>query len=435
MRCDMDFVLSRRAARLLVLAGSLACAGLLSADAIRRAVAAHWEGTRDPAKWAKAVRLEPANATYWARIGLYEQWDFNNGNLNQAIADFTKATRLDPRSARLWMALADAYEEDGEISKARQAYQKAEFAHPVSAQVAWRYGSFLLRRGEVPQAAEHVRRALVDRPELAASAVSQFWKSGAGTGVILNAVLPPNSEEYFAAIHFFLSHQQDDAALAAWAKLMQLGEPVKLDRALELVDDLIEENRMSDAERVWEQALTASGQVQEARRDNSLIFDGDFERSPVNGGFAWRQTPIPGTTFDLVSDVTHGSSQSARVGFNGHHNVDYANLSQFVAVEPGDLYRFSAFMRTEDISTDSGPQFQITGCTSPYAVITQTPGMTGTNPWTEVRTEFTTGAQVQCVRVVLRRQPSHLFSNRIRGMVWVDDVRLVKSAAKGNPPR
>ena len=435
MRCDMGSMFSRSAPRLLLLAASVACAGLLSAAAIRRAVAAHWEGTRDPAKWAKAARLEPTNATYWARIGLYEQWDFSHGNLNQAIADFTKATQLDPRSARLWMALADAYEEAGEIAKAREAYQRAEFAHPVSAQVAWRFGSFLLRQGEVTQAAEHVRQALADQPGLASSAVSQFWKSGAGASVILNGVLPPQSEEYFAAIHFFLSQQQDDAALAAWAKLMQLGKPVQLDRGLELVDDLIEQNRMNDAERVWEQALTASGRSAEVIRGGSLIFDGGFDYRLTNGGFGWRQTPIPGTAFDLVSDVTHGSPQSARVVFNGHHNVNYANLSQFVAVEPGARYRFSAFMRTEDISTDSGPQFQITGCASPYPTIAQTPAMTGTNRWTEVQTEFTTGAQTDCVRVVLRRQPSQLFSNRIRGMVWVDDVRLVKLAAGGSSAR
>jgi hypothetical protein len=37
--------------------------------------------------------------------------------------------------------------------------------------------------------------------------------------------------------------------------------------------------------------------------------------------------------------------------------------------------------------------------------------------------------------VVLRRAPSTLFANKIRGTVWVDDVRLVPVAASGAPGR
>jgi hypothetical protein len=433
MRSAMDLSLGRLSTRILLIAGAVACAGALSYAAGRTWLAAHWAGTKNPADWARAARLEPGNARYWSQIGLYEQWDFSNGNLDQAIADFRRAVRLDPRSDGLWMALASAYEEAGRGSDARQAYARALAAHPVSAEVAWRYGSFLLRQGETNHAAEQVRRALIDKPDLATSAVSQFSKSGAALDLILDKVLPARSSDYLAAIDYFISQQNDDAALAAWEKLSGLGLKVRLKQTLDLVNHLIAHDRMDDAARVWRQALAASGHGSEYAA-GSLIFNGGFERNLVDGGFGWRQTPAPGTAFDLVSDVTHESAQSARVTFDGSGNVDYSNLFQYVPIQPGDRYRFSAYMRTDGITTDSGPRFLLLSG-SPGQAVAETPVMTGTHPWTEVQAEFTAGPEMHGVMVVLRRAPSDMFANRIRGAVWVDGVRLETLPASGEPRR
>jgi tetratricopeptide (TPR) repeat protein len=423
MRSAMDVSLARLSTRILLVAGAVACAGALSFAAGRVWLAAHWAGTRNPADWARAARLEPGNAAYWSQLGLYEQWDFANGNLDQAIADFQHAARLDPRADRIWMALAGAYEEAGRIADAQQAYEKALAAHPISAEVAWRYGNFLLRQGDAQQAAQQVHRALLDKPDLATSAVSQFWKAGADLRLILDRVLPARPGDYIAAADFFISQQNDDAALAAWERLSRLGLKVRLEEALGLVDDLIAHNRVSDAAEVWRQALTTSGRTDPYGSGGSLIFNGGFEADLIDGGFGWRETPVAGTAFDLVSDVTHESTRSARVTFDGSKNVDYSNLFQYVAVTPGERYRFSAYMRTDDITTDSGPQFVLLGG-DPGSAVAQTPALTGTHPWTEVQTEFTAGPNMHGLMVVLRRAPSNMFANKIRGTVWVDDVRL-----------
>lgn len=428
----MDVSLARLSTRILLVVGAVACAGALSFAAGRVWLAAHWAGTRNPADWARATRLEPDNAGYWSQIALYEQWDFANGNLNQAIADFKRAARLDPRSDRVWMALASAYEEAGRKADAQQAYEKALAAHPVSAEVAWRYGNFLLRQGETMQAAEQVHRALLDKPELTTSAVSQFWKAGAGLDLILGSVLPARPGGYLAAIDYYVSQQNDDAALATWDRLSRLGLKVQLGQTFDLVNDLISNNRVDDAARVWRQALSASGRTGEYGTGGSLIFNGGFEHDLVNGGFGWRQTPAPGTAFDLVNDVTHGSARSARVTFDGSENVNYSNLFQYVPISPGERYRFSAFMRADDITTDSGPQFVLISG-NPGQMVAETPVMTGTHPWTKVQAEFTAGPKMHGLILVLRRAPSTMFANKIRGTVWVDAVRLEKLPVSGEP--
>jgi hypothetical protein len=431
MRTGMDVSLSRLSSRVLLVAAALGCAGALSLVAGRRWLAAHWAGTRNPADWQRAIRLEPNNPGYWRQLGLYEQWDFEHGNIQRAIQDFQRTTEIDPRNDLYWMDLASAYETNGENEPARQAYQKALAAHPASAAVAWRYGSFLLRRGEEAEAARQIRRALTDEPKLAASAVSQFWRAGVGVKRILAEVLPASVGDYLAAIDYFVSLQEEDAALASWEKLAGLGRPFPLEKSFALIDSLNAHNRIGDAERVWRQALVAAGRGGEAGSGGSLVFNGGFEQEPVDGGFGWRRRLAPGSGLYLVTDVVHSGSRSARVTFDGSVNVDFSHLQENVAVTPGRTYRFSAYMRTDNISTDSGPQFQITDMTPPFAILAETPAMTGTHPWTEVNVTFTAGPQTHGVTLTLRRVASRMFDNKIRGTVWVDDVRLSEVAGNG----
>jgi hypothetical protein len=430
MRTGMDISLSRMVWRVVLVAAALACAGTMSVVAGRRWLAAHWAGSRHPADWQQALRLEPGNAGYWRKMGLYEEWDFEHGDIDRAIEDFRRTTEINPRSDQYWMDLASAYEAAGRIGEARGAYQKALEAHPASAAVAWRYGSFLLRRGEDAQAAEQIHRALVAEPELAASAVSQFWRAGVGINRILSAVLPARADEYLATIDYFVSLQEDDAALATWEKLAGLGKSFPLSKSYLLIRNLIHHNRIEDAARVWQQALTAAGRRGEAG-SGSLVFNGGFEKDLANGGFGWRQLPTPGAGIYLVTDVVHGGRRSARVTFDGSENVDFRHLQQSVAVIPGRKYRFSAYMRTDSITTDSGPRFQINDLSPPGAEVAQTAAMTGTHPWTKVEAEFTAGPQMHGVSIVLRRVRSQMFANKIRGTAWVDDVRLTEVAGDG----
>ena len=428
-----DIPIRRRSSRILLISTAALFSFWLAFAALQQWLVVHWENEDNPRAWARAARFEPSDAKMWWAVAIHYERDPVYRSLPKAEECLQHAVHLVPSWYLYWDELGKVQEELGKASQARQAYERAEADAPQSASAAWEYGSFLLRQGQPAAAAQQVRRALLRKVAFTGSAVQEFWRSGAGISTIVNQVLPPQRQTYLTTIGFFLTQQQDDDALACWKKLASLHLTVKLQQALPLIDDLIADSRIEDAHQVWMQALAASNSPERASAAGSLIFNGNFEYGLVNGGFGWRQTPIPGAAFDLVTDVTHGSSQSARVSFNGHHNLDYANLFQDVAVEPGSRYRFSAFMRTEDISTDTGPQFVIYRCADPGASLAETPPMTGTHPWTKVQLDLTTGSSTDCIKVVLSRRPSQLFSNRIRGMVWVDDVRLVKYAPRGTP--
>jgi hypothetical protein len=95
-----------------------------------------------------------------------------------------------------------------------------------------------------------------------------------------------------------------------------------------------------------------------------------------------------------------------------------------VPVESRTHYHFSAYVRTEAISTDSGMRFEILDPRHPSQVQIVTSDVIGTSPWTLVQADIVTGPDTDLLKIALRRLPSWKFDNKLSGTVWIDDVRL-----------
>jgi hypothetical protein len=82
-------------------------------------------------------------------------------------------------------------------------------------------------------------------------------------------------------------------------------------------------------------------------------------------------------------------------------------------------------MKTEDITTDSGPRLEVYDAYNPAALDKFTDDLTGTSDgWTSLVLDFTTGPKTELIVVRFVRLPSKKFDNLISGKVWLDDVRL-----------
>jgi hypothetical protein len=143
----------------------------------------------------------------------------------------------------------------------------------------------------------------------------------------------------------------------------------------------------------------------------------------------WRIEQVPGAYVSTDSRVFHSGQNSLRVDFTGGVNLDFSNVRQSVPVESSTHYVFQYFMRTESISTESGIRFEVVD-PNDYQVDIVTQDLTGTNPWTPVRVNITTGRNTHFLETRLRRLPSRLFDNKLSGTVWVDDVSLTPQPAE-----
>jgi hypothetical protein len=373
----------------------------------------------------RAASLEPTNADYWDRLGLYEKWNFERRDLRRAVYYYQRATEANPRSDTYWMDLADADEAVGQTARAQEAFERAQSAHPISYDVAWQYGNFLLRRRDYPEAFAEIRRALVTDPDLTAQAVSECSKVSNDLPGVLTEVLPNQNRYYRMALDYFLAQDQTDAALTVWDRLLALQQTPDMAQAVPLINGLIRKERVDDALRVWRQALGATSWPQDEAGSSSLVFNGGFEHDLLNGAFDWREDPVSGAAFSSESGVVHAGGRAIQITFDGSENLDFRNLWQFSPVEPSHRYHFSAYLRSEGISTDSGIRFVISDAFHPAALQILSPELVGTHPWSLVEADLVTGPETHLLTIALRRVPSWKFDNKLRGTVWVDDVSLV----------
>ncbi|MHB8485638.1 MAG: tetratricopeptide repeat protein [Candidatus Acidiferrales bacterium] len=390
-------------------------------------VAEQWNESSDPKKWLAAAQLEPGNAQYSEQLGLYSELNLEQRDRSKAADYLRRATQIDPRSERPWLELAALDEERGDFFAAKRAYEMAQSDFPISPDVAWRYGSFLLRHGDLSAGLADLRRAVDSDPSLEASALAECWAFDPSADSMAAAVLPPKTAYYVRAIRYFLLQKHTGAALVMWTQLLKLNQPITMKDAIGLIDDLLNQGRTSEAYQIWQQALRQSAWPADTS-GTSVLFNGGFEHDFLNGGFDWRELPFSGASYDLDSSVLHSGHQSLRITFDGTANIDFQHVFQYVYVASHQRYRFLAYLRTEEIPAGNGIQFEIFDPRHPEELQISTPDFAGNNGWTPVRVDFESGADTQMLEILLRRAPGLVFANQLRGIVWVDDVSLVPAA-------
>jgi len=408
-------------------------AGVLSVEASRIWLADVWARSTAPENWERAAELEPGNAAHWTRLGRFRQWDFENADLVRAVRYFERAVEANPASPFPRLDLASVYEMQGDAVRAGRTFEEAKRLYPISSEVAWNYGNFLLRSGRLEEAYAEIHRALPEDPSLVPLAVSVCWRAGAGVDRIVSDILPAGAAGYLEAINFFLAEGEVEAALRVWGHLVALREPFEMKRSSLLLETLLQQRRISDAKRVWEEALAAASGQPDGRVRGSLVWDGGFEQGFLNFGFGWRVQRVAGAQLEFDDSVVHAGARSLRITFDGTANLDFELPRQFVAVEAGKRYRFAAAVRLDDVTTDSGVRFRIFDVERPFLQVF-TDNLVGTLPWTLQQVDFIAGPETRLVGITVRRIPSIKFDNKIAGSVWVDEVSFVPVAAAQDPP-
>ena len=421
--------------RWLAFAVIVAAAGSLAVSGAHHAVAAHWAGSADPAQWLRAAEIESSNAESWYNLARYRQLDFEHFDLPLALAFYGRATSLNPGSPYYWMDFASGYESAGDVAEAEQAFRKARELYPISADAAWRFGNFLLRQGRVAEAFQQIHDAVAIDAKLTEPAISVCWRSTQDIDRILKAVLPDALDDNWGAIQFFVRVGEPLPAMAVWKRIAAHHASFPASDAFPLLDLLIATGYVDAAEAVWNQALQAAAVPRESDASGSLVWNGGFENETLDGGFDWRFRPIEGVEMRWDEESLHSGRRSLRVDFDGKTNVNFENVWQYVPVSPSTSYRFGAFVRTQDLTTDSGIRFEIRDVSRPSVAARSTPNLVGSQGWTEQNLEIPTGPDTRLLQIVLRRTRSDKLGNKIRGTAWIDDVELVPVGRGAGKPR
>jgi hypothetical protein len=414
------------AARFAVLVFAFALALSVIPLSIRIARASYQSSLGTRAGYEAAVRLEPGNPEYWYLLGRYWQYSLDDPDPRRAIDNFRHALSLNPGYADAWLDLGTVYELEGNIPAARDAYLQARKSYPISAAVAWRYGNFLLRQNEVSAAFAEIRRAVYSDPKRSAEAFSRCWRVDPNVESILEKVIPPDRVAYLAIIHDLTAADQLSDALAVWQHLVSLRPPLSPADATAFADFLIQKDHFDDAYRVWQDAVRLSDATA-TYQPGSVLWDGGFESNVPGGGFAWTYSASgPGVLAALDRRQKHAGKQSLRLLFTGNRNIAYDGVCANAMVEPLTTYRFSAWVRTQALTSDEGVRFRLYSyLDSRVSNYTDSLDSRGTQPWTYIEMPWISGKNVHRVRACILRNASRGLAPRIQGTAWIDDVSMV----------
>ncbi len=368
---------------------------------------------------AGASVIDFGNYEYPRDLGIYRLFSADGEG---AVVYFRKALRLYPLHLYTWFNLARTYYSMEEKEKARLLLEAVLKANRINRNLAWDAGVFLLARGELRRGAMFLGRYIDLDPGGYARVFDLLYRFGMTTEEMMSTLLERRPEAYGPFLRYLIRRKRLDDIQRAWQGLPhdQISDAEKID----LCNVFIRNGRYGFAQRVWDE-------LRYDQRDTGIIHNGDFEQGLRKGCFGWVTGRAEGVRVYLQEEVSFSGRRAVAVSFDGEHNPGITLLRQVVPVEEGSSYLFTGYIRTEGITTTNGLFYELTGyrCRGPAL---RSAVFTGTNPWTEIRMEFTVPEGCEALLLSVKRARSRKFNNKIKGEAWVDSTALVKGTTSGS---
>ena len=409
----------------------------MSFYSVRAAVARYGAEGTTLKRLELATNLEPGNPIYWYALARFRQYDLEDPNSDLAEQFYRKAIALDPLYTDAWMDLGIAYELEGRNEDARHAFQEAKKSYPISAEVSWRYGNFLLRQGNQSLAYAELKRAIAADPKRAGTAFSRAYRSNPNVEEILTQLLPAQDSVYLQVIEAAAGMKQFAVAQTVWNALLKLHPRLTFSEVNQLAAPLFQDHEYLEARRVWDEGVATMSLPPLLQPQLSAVWDPSFESGVSNYVYSWGYHPLEqgvSVGFDETEHTSGGGQQSLRLSFDGKHNPNLDIACTFVNVQPGANYYFSGWVKTKELTTENGIQFRIRTNESGKVSVKDTREVHGTNPWTELDMDWTAPPNSHSAQVCVRRELSDNPDVRISGAAWVDDVNLVPKPAGNHKP-
>lgn len=395
---------------------------------VRQGIAACYFRQNVPSSIEHAIRWDPDNPQYSDALAGITHLYADADTPAEIIPLYERAVRVSSEKAQYWADLATAYDWAGRTLDAQSAYRRALELFPNSPQLNWTVANFEIRTGRITDGLAALRKVLLGNDIPPQTIFVLATNATSDNSVILNEMLPPEASPFFSYLDFQIENGRINDAQLTWDRLLELNLRFDVHQAFPYLDALIGQKRVGGLMRAWSDlAKRFPAQIHVPDSGGNRIINGQFRFDTLNDGLDWRIVPTEGATVSLDSANSFEGRRSLRIDFDGNHNLDYRNFLQFVPVKPDTRYKFQAFLRTEGITTDSGPRVEIYDAYDMRKLFLSTENLIGTTAWKNEELDFQTPADTQLLIVKVARPISEKFDNEIAGSVWVNDVRLTEN--------
>jgi hypothetical protein len=375
----------------------------------------------------KAVALDPANPELQHRLGMVLCDSLAEADRAEGVRHLRRATELNPYAARYWSDLAWVCELAGDAAGATQSVEQAIKLSPMTPQWHWVAANTFLRAGQTDAALGEFRRLLELDPAYAPAAFHVCMGSLDDPRLILQRVLPPGNDPRLklAYLNFLSTSELLDLAREVWVQTVEAGTPFPLPLARPYIEHLLELDRVEDAQGAWRD-LEKLGVIPRpgAEEEGNLVYNGDFEQTPLAMGLDWRDRVGPYVALDFSDEAAHSGKRCLRIDFTVSRNEEYQPVYQLVPVSPNRPYLLTAFVRSQDITSDSGPRLQVQDTVHSRGPHVMSDTTVGTTLWHPITLKFCTGPETRLVQLSVIRVRGRTFPTEITGSFWLDTVVL-----------
>ncbi|HEX8284195.1 MAG TPA: carbohydrate binding domain-containing protein [Pyrinomonadaceae bacterium] len=379
-----------------------------------------------------AVRLAPRDPLAHLTLARLHQISFDPASVPVALREYEAAAALAPNDHMIWTEVGRARAALGDPAGGADALRRAVELAPNYSQPRWHLGNALLRTGETEAAFAELRRAADADPELRPQVFNLAWQVyGPDMARVIDAV-GKTATARAQLVGVLAGRARFEDALAVWGSLTP------------------EERRThAPAGETLSRALYGKGQYRRARQVLSEAgAEGLAEGQVANGGFEsdigqpgralfhWEAVQAAGAQVAVDPRDARGGQRSLRVGFSASGQVDFRNVSQVVAVEPGARYRLSFWVKTDGLKSAAMPVVYVAEAPTPDAPLASSPpAPAGTSDWQQVSFEFVAGPRTEAVLVRLARDGCPDGVCPIFGKIWYDDFHLERAGGRPDAGR
>ena len=393
-----------------------------------------------------AVGYAPANAEVVASHARFLLNQADSPYTADAISDLRRAVQLSPNDYRYWLELGKAYNASGEMQEAEAATQKSVALAPQYFEPRWTLANLRLRTGKSDTALEDFREAVALSGSLYGNAtpppdrlvtLNAYNAIAGALGMNLAAlrqITPADSAAQAYLAEFLSTHDAMDQALEIWRRLPVQSSNSYRNLVAQLTRELQYKNRFGEAREVWSKLAAIEG-IPDSDASN-LIPNPGFEQLPLREklvelldlgeGFDWVIRRHPEVRALRSSTNAHSGAYALQLAFIASMNTEFAEVSQFIAVEPSRQYRLSYFAKTKNISSlpTEAPFLEITDAANPGLFNLRSMVPSGTVDWSEQSIAFSTAESTHGLRLLIRAPQLKTIDNLRLAELWLDDFKL-----------
>src|SRR5215213_882217 len=277
-----------------------------------------------------ATRLAPRDPFTHLMLARLNQVSFEPEAVPRALAEYERAAALAPNDYMIWMESGRARAALGDTEGGVAALRRAAELAPNYTGPRWHLGNALLRAGRADEAFAELRRAADADPGLRPQVFNLAWQVyGPDLSRVVDEV-GRTAESRAQLVSVLAGRGNLEEAQGVWAGLGPEGRRGQGAAADALAHALYAKGQ-------YRRALAILSEGGFGGLAVGQFNDGGFESEIAPAGrvlFGWNVTQGAGQVV-IVARGAHGGRRALRVAFGASGQVDFRNVWQTVAVEPG----------------------------------------------------------------------------------------------------